>query len=833
MFLNLRIQDFLSIQSAEIPLSNLGLVLVEGVNRFNYGTDSNGAGKSSIFEAILWVLYESTVRGFSKDEVIRAGSPGCCVELNYGTYLFRRARKHPEFGTGFWVFESGTEVTLSAGKGNERSLVQGIVGLDLNGFLYTMMMGQGATQVLCEASDKDQKTLYESIILSADFPTIQASIKADRLSKETEISVLTASREAWKAAADGLELSRISLESKRQAWESSREANIRFRQEAVDKLLPSLEQERALLVSLETLLQESTARKDQLVQQISGLELREASLKHTQQTLAREYRDAGTLESQEARLSVIDLEIPTATEAFRDASSRFTRVDEEHAATLAELNRLIDEIPVSSSSVDLARQEYHDAEKRSKEADSARGLAEQARDFRKRLVAAGIDRLTKDRDSLKEGLASPKFGGQTKCPVCFQDITEATFGSYRTHVEEQIAKIEGDLVVALESLVDPAEDAKILELSSTALQLFSGIGNANMRLNAAIRKHQDLLARKKQFEETTFKKSSEAWSSASSAKTSAESRIAQLQAERRGLLASVEPLRESLGTRRALATILADNQAVVQELAQISENRISLSSGLDKLQKAIQELMIRIRNVKTTTIPEIETRYRAAQDALLQEKAETNPHHPEALDLDISQKRKQVEEVGAQLISLQTLCQHLAFLEEMFGDKGLKSYLMDFLVAPLNSAAAFYSNLLAGGEFLVEFSTVKYLKNGSTRDAFNIQVFNKSGSPVYGGNSGGERKKINLIILQSVRKVLRDRTKFGLNCAFYDEFDGALDRSGKELVFSMMEREAEDLGTVFVITHDDGWKARFQEAGKKILTVVKGDDGISRVQLGW
>ena len=93
MFKSIRIKNFLSLVDAEIPLENLGLVLIDGENHCNFGADSNGSGKSSIFEAILWVLYEETVRGFSKDEVIRHGSTGCFVELWFGEYSFLRAFK--------------------------------------------------------------------------------------------------------------------------------------------------------------------------------------------------------------------------------------------------------------------------------------------------------------------------------------------------------------------------------------------------------------------------------------------------------------------------------------------------------------------------------------------------------------------------------------------------------------------------------------------------------------------------------------------------------------------------------------------------------------------
>jgi len=63
--LKLTIQNFMSIRYAEVNLANQGLVLLQGVNQDSPAFDSNGAGKSSIFEALTYVLFEKTIRGLA------------------------------------------------------------------------------------------------------------------------------------------------------------------------------------------------------------------------------------------------------------------------------------------------------------------------------------------------------------------------------------------------------------------------------------------------------------------------------------------------------------------------------------------------------------------------------------------------------------------------------------------------------------------------------------------------------------------------------------------------------------------------------------------------
>lgn len=57
------IKNFMSIGEASINLKDRGLTIVKGVNNYEPKLDSNGSGKSSIFESIIWALTGSTTRG--------------------------------------------------------------------------------------------------------------------------------------------------------------------------------------------------------------------------------------------------------------------------------------------------------------------------------------------------------------------------------------------------------------------------------------------------------------------------------------------------------------------------------------------------------------------------------------------------------------------------------------------------------------------------------------------------------------------------------------------------------------------------------------------------
>ena len=107
----MEIKNFLGIGKGRITFSNDGLTLIEGINHDSPSSKSNGAGKSSIPEALFWVLYGKTKRGLSGDDVINnraSKGDGVKVELLFKIgdepYKLVRARDDKNYGTGLFLY---------------------------------------------------------------------------------------------------------------------------------------------------------------------------------------------------------------------------------------------------------------------------------------------------------------------------------------------------------------------------------------------------------------------------------------------------------------------------------------------------------------------------------------------------------------------------------------------------------------------------------------------------------------------------------------------------------------------------------------------------------
>lgn len=171
-FHKLKIENFLAISEGEVDLADRGLVLIQGINNDDTSAASNGAGKSSMADALCWCLYGVTARGVSGDAVINeVAGKGTRVEVtvNDGAdiYVIARHRKHktgknsltvqhlpPTLGATWQDMTKGTDKLT-------QEIVDKIVGASLEVFRSAVYAGQEQMPDLPAMTDKALKMLIE------------------------------------------------------------------------------------------------------------------------------------------------------------------------------------------------------------------------------------------------------------------------------------------------------------------------------------------------------------------------------------------------------------------------------------------------------------------------------------------------------------------------------------------------------------------------------------------------------------------------------------------------------------------------------------------------
>lgn len=167
---SLEINNFLGVGSAAVNFAmTSGLTLIEGENKDSMTASSNGAGKSSIFEGLLWGLYGITKRGLKGDDVINryAKKKGCSVGIAFESggveYEVLRTRKTKEHGTTLKLYAGGEEITKGTVR-ETQELLESIIKISQVVFERAVYFGQEDMKSFASLTDKELKQVFEEAL---------------------------------------------------------------------------------------------------------------------------------------------------------------------------------------------------------------------------------------------------------------------------------------------------------------------------------------------------------------------------------------------------------------------------------------------------------------------------------------------------------------------------------------------------------------------------------------------------------------------------------------------------------------------------------------------
>ena len=271
----------------------------------------------------------------------------------------------------------------------------------------------------------------------------------------------------------------------------------------------------------------------------------------------------------------------------------------------------------------------------------------------------------------------------------------------------------------------------------------------------------------------------------------------------------------------------ADPQAdKLREQAQNIEDEIEAVRKIERDVATLQVSLARVDTAKRELFV-LEGNLKSQKDKKNAKAAEESPWQSfidkeQALIDDALEK---IEALKKTLIGKNEEIQYSEYWENAFGYGGIPSFMLDAVTPFLNERANHHSTTITGGEIDIEFSTISATKKGEIRDKFAINVSHKNGAKAYKGSSGGERKRADLCIAQSIQDMARSYGKNTLAYCSYDEPFENLDEEGVANVMEMLTEIAKEIGTCLVVTHNSELKAMIDGT----ITIIKGKDGYSRI----
>lgn len=185
-------QNFLSFEEIILDLKDRGIVLVEGVNLTSSKFRSNGSGKSSLLEPILYGAYDTTSKGLKADDIINRQVGKNTVVILEGTkgkdkYRIERYRKHTKHKNKVKLFCNNEEITAKSAADTNK-MIQDLIGVDYNTFVNSIMFSQGSgAGRFAIATDKEKKEILENLVNLQIYVNAQEIAKNRAKAKQAEI----------------------------------------------------------------------------------------------------------------------------------------------------------------------------------------------------------------------------------------------------------------------------------------------------------------------------------------------------------------------------------------------------------------------------------------------------------------------------------------------------------------------------------------------------------------------------------------------------------------------------------------------------------------------
>jgi len=282
-------------------------------------------------------------------------------------------------------------------------------------------------------------------------------------------------------------------------------------------------------------------------------------------------------------------------------------------------------------------------------------------------------------------------------------------------------------------------------------------------------------------------------------------------------LSSVEGKLSDLSNKRK--SKVADIEDNIREIGKIIAEQKSRLRDVTKIRDKRTELLLQIKTKKELVqahhqaIERLEASENVWEQAALEYGTEL-----EALGVSVTEFEKEVEKIDTDM-------NYYEFWKNAFSRTGIRSYLLDKIVPFLNERVGHYLEILTDGGIEAKFNTVKELASGEKRDNFNLEISNRNAADSYEGNSGGEKRRVDLGVALGFNDFVSARSGKRFNLLVLDEVFEGVDADGLYYVIKVLEDIARRKSSVFVITHRDELKSYFSD---EIL--MERRDGLSYVR---
>ena len=829
----LRISGFLSYKEpSEVDFSKIELACISGLN---------GAGKSSLLDAITWVLFGEARR--KDDSVINshADTAEVTLDFDYEDLHYRVQRVRPRGKTTQLEFlilgpeeqwKPLTEATVS----RTQDLIVRTLRLDYETFINASFFLQGKADQFAQQTPGERKKILSGILGLDEWETFRDI--AGQMIRDLE-------RE--KSGQNGI-LQEITSELDEEA----------DRREKLDQLKTSLEQAGALRQAREQAYETAGRLAAALDEQNQKVELLARQVEKTSGELSglRE-RLEGRVEEQ--RLFQDQLSREKQIQAGFDSWQAARKDLEKWDALSAQFHELDDQrstprLEIESSRSNLTTEQKQLQEQKKAISETRKNLPaleRQLKEYGTKLaflqvkiderphVEDILSSLTEKRgtliaenahlkelmDDLKGRIKMLREAEGAHCPTCGKDLAGPERDGMLETLEKE-GKLRGDLFRANKEQIETAvQELEILDKSlqeiKTAEKEKESLRVTFTRLETNASTQKDLVDSWQAIEEKRLTEVDlilENGDFALPARKTLEvldSRIAALgyDPEKHRIARQVElDGRQSEEEHRGLVKARASLDQLNREIDLLIDQVKTLEKDLEDQQKEYMAAAEKYRQDSSGPLDlktmENELRdLRVAENHLIKETGAAQ----QKIDVLAVQKKRKIE-VQAQIDEISGRISRLKTLERAFSREGLPALLIEQALPDIESRANELLDRLSNGSMSIRFDTQKEYKDkkrDDKKETLDILISDAAGTREYELYSGGEAFRINFAIRLALSHLLAQRAGARLRTLVIDEGFGSQDAEGRQRLVEAINLVKPDFALILVITHLEELKDSF------------------------
>jgi DNA repair protein SbcC/Rad50 len=813
-------------------------------------TGANGAGKSSLLDAITWALW-GKARAKRDEELIHLGQNDMSVQLDFeqeGT-VYRvwrqRTRKNSSAGT-LELFSIGVDGELVAlTEQNMRATqlkINRLLRLDHETFVHSAFLQQGRADAFTTKTPQERKKILTEILGLMRWEGYEEGAKAELRIIERDLSLFENDLRNIDAELGKEAHLRATLEQAKAAQDEAKAAL-----EIAEKLLDEVKGSRNDLMNAQSRLAEIDKRiQERSTEKATAkaeIERQRAKIATYETVIARRGEiEAGYDALQSARaadsslgdllMQITDLD-KRQSALERDLESARTALLRDLSLAEAEIATLDDTIQRASPD-DLADLQAEIAQLRTVEDDRDRltdtvNALEQESAALKATNAA----LKTEMDAIKERLDTLRNVSAAACPLCGQPLTDE-------HRTEMIAEIELDGKARGDQW--RANKARMENITGEIKAARETLTRAQEQL----RLMPELQARSGELQASVD----------SGDKASARRAAADAHAE--GLRAALAAEQYAPDVRAELATTLAQRSELgydserhtaarqdVQTYLQFEQQRTQLEVALEGMEGA-QEMLrngeARAARLERAIADEGEAhtamQVEIARLEVLAKEQQTREAEVLKQRMNLNNAILKTGEAQQSLKSLETLRikrveveakqaarrQDRELYEELrdaFGKKGVPAVIIESAIPELESSANRLLTRMTDGRMQLKLETQREKITGGVIETLDIQIADELGTRNYEMYSGGEAFRINFALRVALSQLLARRAGAHLRTLFIDEGFGTQDEDGRNKLVEAITAIQDTFDIILVVTHIDDLRDSFPVH----LQVTKTGDG--------